>query len=237
MARNKYDTDEVLTSSFNIKHFARAAVYAKKYAKMMILALTCSIISALSSLIYPLILQHAFNVTIPEKNVTQLVLLTLLTILTILVSIAMTTVRSRIMAKVGQNIIYEMRKDLFEHLQRLPFQFYDDRPQGKILTRVIHYVNNVSDMLSNGIINFFLEILNLIFIAIFMFAVNMPLALVVVAGVPIFVALIFTIKPAQRKAWQLVSNKGSNLNAYTQESIDGAQLNQLFVREEEHAAI
>ena len=237
MARNKYDTDEVLTSSFNIKHFARAAVYAKKYAKMMILALTCSIISALSSLIYPLILQHAFNVTIPEKNVTQLVLLTLLTILTILVSIAMTTVRSRIMAKVGQNIIYEMRKDLFEHLQKLPFQFYDDRPQGKILTRVIHYVNNVSDMLSNGIINFFLEILNLIFIAIFMFAVNMPLALVVVAGVPIFVALIFTIKPAQRKAWQLVSNKGSNLNAYTQESIDGAKLNQLFVREEENAAI
>ena len=237
MARNKYDTDEVLTSSFNIKHFARAAVYAKKYAKMMILALTCSIVSALSSLIYPLILQHAFNVTIPEKNVTQLVLLTLLTILTILVSIAMTTARSRIMAKVGQNIIYEMRKDLFEHLQRLPFQFYDDRPQGKILTRVIHYVNNVSDMLSNGIINFFLEILNLIFIAIFMFAVNMPLALVVVAGVPIFVALIFTIKPAQRKAWQLVSNKGSNLNAYTQESIDGAKLNQLFVREEENAAI
>jgi len=237
MARNKYDADEVLQSEFNIKHFARAIVYAKKHAKMMILALVCSIISALSALVYPLILEHAFNVTIPEKNFPQLLGLTALAVGTILLSIAMTTVRSRLMAKVGQRVIYEMRRDLFEHLQRLPFQYYDDRPQGKILTRVIHYVNNVSDMLSNGIINFFLEILNLIFIAVFMLFVNVPLALVVMAGVPLFAALIFTIKPAQRKAWQLVSNKGSNLNAYTQESIDGAKLNQLFVRGEENAGI
>ena len=237
MARNKYDADEVLQSEFNIKHFARAIVYAKKHAKMMILALVCSIISALSALVYPLILEHAFNVTIPEKNFPQLLGLTVLAVGTILLSIAMTTVRSRLMAKVGQRVIYEMRKDLFEHLQRLPFQYYDDRPQGKILTRVIHYVNNVSDMLSNGIINFFLEILNLLFIAVFMLFVNVPLALVVMAGVPLFAALIFTIKPAQRKAWQLVSNKGSNLNAYTQESIDGAKLNQLFVRGKENAGI
>ncbi|MBQ4051225.1 MAG: ABC transporter ATP-binding protein, partial [Oscillospiraceae bacterium] len=237
MARNKYDTDEVLTSSFNIQHFGRAIIYAKRHAKLIIIALICSIVGTLSSLLYPMILEHAFNVTIPEKNVKQLILLTFLTIATILVSIAMTTVRSRLMAIVGQKIVYEMRRDLFEHLQKLPFQYYDDRPQGKILTRVIHYVNNVSDMLSNGIINFILDLLNLIFIGFFMFTMSKPLALIVIAGTPIFIALIFTIKPAQRKAWQLVSNKGSNLNAYTQESIDGAKLNQLFVREDENAVI
>ena len=111
MARNKYDADEILTSSFNIKHFTRAIVYAKRYAKLIILALVCSIVSALSSLIYPLILEHAFNVTIPEKNAKQLVLLTVLTVVTILISIAMTTIRSRLMAIVGQRIVYEMRKD------------------------------------------------------------------------------------------------------------------------------
>ena len=63
----------------------------------------------------------------------------------------------RYMTVVGQEIIYDIRKDLFEHLQRLSFQFYDDRPHGKILTRVINYVNSVSDALSNGIINFILE--------------------------------------------------------------------------------
>ncbi|MCI8600423.1 MAG: ABC transporter ATP-binding protein [Oscillospiraceae bacterium] len=237
MARNKYDVDETLESPFSIKHFARAAVYAKKHVKSMLLALLFSVISVISSLLYPLILQRAFNVTIPEKKLSELIILTLVTIATILLSIAMITLRSRIMAQVGQSIIYDMRKDLFEHLQKLPFQFYDDRPQGKILTRVIHYVNNVSDMLSNGIINFFLEIFNIIFIAIFMFAVHVKLSLIVVAGVPLFLLVIFIIKPAQRRSWQQVSNKGSNMNAYMQESIDGAKITQLFTREEENAGI
>ena len=61
------------------------------------------------------------------------------------------------MTKAGQLMIYDIRKDLFAHLQELPFQYYDDRPQGKILVRVVNYVNNVSDMLTNGIINFFLK--------------------------------------------------------------------------------
>ncbi|MEG2597390.1 MAG: ABC transporter ATP-binding protein, partial [Oscillospiraceae bacterium] len=197
-------------------------------------ALLCSIISVLSSLIYPLILQRAFDVTIPAKNYGELILLSVIALVTILISIVLICYRSHLMVIIGQSIVYDIRKDLFEHLQKLSFQFYDDRPQGKILTRVIHYVNNVSDILSNGIISFFLEILNIIFIGTFMFMVNVPLSLVVVAGVPIFLALILAIKPKQRRVWQTVSNKGSNLNAYTQESIDGAKVTQLFTREKEN---
>ena len=235
--RNKYDVDETLETPFNIKHLERAAVYAKKRYKMMIIALVASMISALSAMIYPLILEHAFDYTIPEKNVGELVGLTLLTILTIAIVIVMNTVRSRLMALVGQGIIYDMRRDLFDHLQELPFSFYDSRPHGKILTRVIQYVNNVSDMLSNGVVNFILEIFNLIFIAIFMFFVDVQLSLVVVAGIPIFVVVILLIKPAQRRVWQQVSNKGSNMNAYLQESLDGAKITQLFTREQQNAGI
>ena len=83
------------------------------------------------------------------------------------------------MINVSQNIIYDIRKDVFEHLQKLPFQYYDDRPHGKILIRVVNYVNSVSDMLSNGLINVILEIMNLIFIVIFMFLVDVKLSLVV----------------------------------------------------------
>ena len=167
----------------------------------------------------------------------ELVGLTLLTILTIAIVIVMNTVRSRLMALVGQGIIYDMRRDLLDHLQELPFSFYDSRPHGKILTRVIQYVNNVSDMLSNGVVNFILEIFNLIFIAIFMFFVDVQLSLVVVAGIPIFVVVILLIKPAQRRVWQQVSNKGSNMNAYLQESLDGAKITQLFTREQQNAGI
>lgn len=235
--RNKYDIDEKLESPFSLKHFSRAIVYAKIHAKSMIIALLCSIVSVVSSLIYPLILQRGFDVTIPQKRYIELLILTLIAIATILLSIWMITVRSKIMAKVGQSIIYQMRKELFEHLQKLPFEFYDSRPQGKILTRVIHYVNNVSDMLSNGIINFILEIFNIIFIACFMFTVNVQLSLIVIAGVPLFCIIIFVIKPAQRRAWQNVSNKSSNMNAYLQESIDGEKITQLFTREEQNAEI
>lgn len=229
--RNRFDVDETLETPFNAAHLKRALVYGKCHIKKMVIALICSVISVLSSLIYPLILQRAFDVTIPEKNYLELIMLSIVALLTILLSITMVCIRTRLMVIVGQEIIYDIRKDLFEHLQKLPFQFYDDRPQGKILTRVIHYVNNVSDILSNGIINFFLDILNIIFIGIFMFAVNVKLSLLVLAGVPIFICILFIIKPRQRKAWQKVSNKGSNLNAYTQESIDGVKVSQLFVRE------
>ena len=229
--RNRFDVDETLETPFNAAHLKRALVYGKRHVKKMVIALICSIISVLSSLIYPLILQRAFDVTIPEKRYAELVGLSAIALVTILLSIAMVCIRSRLMVIVGQEIIYDIRKDLFEHLQKLPFQFYDDRPQGKILTRVIHYVNNVSDILSNGIINFFLEILNILFIGAFMFAVNAKLSLLVLAGIPIFICILFIIKPRQRKAWQKVSNKGSNLNAYTQESIDGVKVSQLFVRE------
>ncbi len=230
--RNRFDVDETLETPFNAAHLKRALVYGKRHVKKMVIALICSIISVLSSLIYPLILQRAFDVTIPEKRYAELVGLSAIALVTILLSIAMVCIRSRLMVIVGQEIIYDIRKDLFEHLQKLPFQFYDDRPQGKILTRVIHYVNNVSDILSNGIINFFLEILNILFIGAFMFAVNAKLSLLVLAGIPIFICILFIIKPRQRKAWQKVSNKGSNLNAYTQESIDGVKVAQLFVREQ-----
>lgn len=142
----------------------------------------------------------------------------------IVLSIWFGWIRSKYMTIVGQEIIYDIRKDLFDHLQKLPFQFYDDRPHGKILTRVINYVNNVSDALSNGIINFILETFNLILIAGFMLACDVRLSLIVMAGIPLFLIVVFFIKPAQRRAWQDVSNKGSNLNAYLHESLMGRRL-------------
>jgi ATP-binding cassette subfamily B protein len=141
------------------------------------------------------------------------------------------------MIKVGQNIIYDIRKDLFAHLQKLSFKYYDNRPHGKILVRVVNYVNSVSDMLSNSLINLILETFNLIFIIIFMFIVDVKLSLVVLAGVPLLAAFLLWIKNKQRKAWQQVSNKNSNLNAYLQENIVGARVTQIFSREDENAEI
>lgn len=237
MARNRYDVDEVLETPFDFAHLKRSFVYIKKYKGKMITALMLSVFAAISGLLGPLITQYALDNTIPQKNMGQLVLLTLAFVCTIAVSITFSTIRSRIMTVVGQDIIFDIRTDLFKHLQELPFEYYDNRPHGKILIRVVNYVNSVSDMLSNGIINVILECLNMLFIMIFMFFVNVKLSLVVLSGLPIFAVIMMMIKKRQRKAWQDVSNKSSNLNAYLQENITGARVTQIFTREEENAQI
>lgn len=233
--RNTYREDEVLETPFDYHHLLRAFVYIKKYLGLMIWALILSAIGGITGLFGPMITQKALDEAIPNKDVRMLFILVAGLCGTFILSIIFTTIRSKIMINVSQNIIYDIRKDVFEHLQKLPFQYYDDRPHGKILIRVVNYVNSVSDMLSNGLINVVLEIMNLVFIVIFMFCVNVKLSLVVLAGVPILAIFMFWIKNRQRKAWQQVSNKNSNLNAYLQENIVGARITQMFAREEENA--
>ncbi len=237
MARNRFDVDENLETPFNIKHLLRAGTYIGRHKKKMGLSLLYSAISAAAGLLGPLLVQRGINVSVPNKDIKELALLSVCMLAAIVTSILFARVRSKYMIEVGQEIIYDIRKDLFAHLQKLPFQFYDDRPHGKILTRVINYINSVSDALSNGIINFVLEIFNLVLIAVFMLICDVRLSLVVMAGIPLLLVVIFLVKPAQRRAWQNVSNKSSNLNAYLHESLDGMKITQAFTREEENAGI
>ena len=237
MARNKYDIDERLETPFSLTHFKRSMVYVRKHKKTMLLAFALSAIGVLFSLVTPMISERIINISVPNKNIWEVVLLCVAIAVCLFISIILTKIRSQMMANVSQEIVYDIRMDLFEHLQQLPFTYYDDRPHGKILVRIIQYVNNVSDMLSNGIINFILEIFNLIFIMVFMLVTSMRLGLVVLAGLPVLFAIFFIIKPIQRRAWQDHSNKNSNLNAYMQESINGMKVTQVFTREEENRKI
>lgn len=235
--RNTYKQDEVLDEPFNFRHLLRAWKYIKKYSSKMIVALLLSAIGGIAALYSPKITKYALDEVVPAGDKALLVKLALLLLGIFIVSIVFITIRSRIMVKVSQSIIYDIRKDLFAHLQKLPFQYYDDRPHGKILIRVVNYVNSVSDMLSNGLINVVLEIINIIFIIIFMFTTDVKLSIVVMIGVPFLAVFMLWIKNKQRKAWQMVSNKNSNLNAYLQENIVGARITQIFARENENAGI
>ncbi|MBR5897363.1 MAG: ABC transporter ATP-binding protein, partial [Lachnospiraceae bacterium] len=235
--RNTYRVDEAYEEEFNIKHILLASKYIKKYLKRMIAAIVLSAIGGATALLSPMITKKALDEAVPAGDVKQLVTLVSLLVSVFVVSILFTTLRSRVMVNVSQNIIYDIRRDLFAHLQKLSFQYYDDRPHGKILIRVVNYVNSVSDMLSNGLINVILECINLVIIVAYMFAVNVRLSLVVLCGVPILAIFMFWIKGKQRKAWRAVSNKNSNLNAYLQENIVGARITQIFAREDENAEI
>ncbi len=237
MARNKFDVDENLESPFNIVHLKRAFKYIKKQRKRMLTAFLLSALASVAGLCVPKITQWVLDEAVPNKDVNMLFRMAALFIILISVSIVFNVLRSRIMAHASQEIIYDIRKDLFAHLQKLPFSYYDSRPAGKILVRVINYVNSVSDILSNGIINAVLEIINIVFIIFFMFSTDARLSLVVLAGLPVFAGVIWFLKPRQRKAWRNQSNKNSNYNAYLAESIDGARVSQAFARQEVNISI
>ena len=238
MARNKFDIDETLETPFDIRHLKRALVYAGKYKGRIVKALLLSAVAVIIGLISPLITQYAIdNCMKGYDDIPMLLVCAAAFLLCIILSVIFTKIRAKMMTQVGQDIIYDIRRDLFKHMQDLPFEYYDSRPHGKILVRVVNYINSISDLMTNGIINFVLEIFNLLFIIVFMFFVCWQLALVVLAGLPVYAAVIFAIKNRQRKAWQAVSNKSSNLNAYLHESIVGVQISQIFTREEVNAEI
>lgn len=237
MARNKFDVDETLESPFSFKHLKRAMKYVRRHSFQMLLALVLSGIASVVALFGPKIMQYTLDDVVPNKDFKMLGIMAAVYTVIVLIGIVFTTIRARIMAFVSQEIVYDIREDLFAHLQKLPFSYYDSRPAGKILVRVINYVNSVSDMLSNGIINSILEIINIIFIVVFMYTTNAVLATVIVVGLPLFVTAVMLIKPRQRKSWQQQSNKNSNYNAYLAESIDGVRVSQLFARQEENISI
>ncbi len=237
LARNRFDVDETLEAPLNFKNLKKVMVYVMRCKGRMLSALLLSGVGSVIGLTGPMLVQYAMDNSIPEGNMKQLIQLSILLGVTILINVLFTAVRRIIVAQAAQTMVHDIRRDLFAHLQVLPFSYYDNRPHGKILVRIVHYVNSVSDVLSNGLLDFIIEIINVIFIIIFMFQVSVPLAAVTVAGLPVLIVFILLIKPKQRRAYQQVSNKNSNLNAYVQESIEGVKVTQAFNRQETNLGI
>lgn len=237
MARNRYDMDEVLEDSFDVGQLKRLAAYISPYKKKMAGVIVLMLTSSALTMAIPIFLQLIMDKSIPAGDMKSIWIYSGLTLLIAVYSALALRIKIKTMSVIGQNIVHDIRRDIFWHLQELPFSYYDDRPHGKIQVRVVNYVNSLSDLLSNGIINTFTDLCNLIFILVFMFALDVRLTLVCLCGLPLLVLVIVFIKKRQRKAWQIQSNKQSNLNAYIAESINGIRVTQSFVRERENTGI
>jgi ATP-binding cassette, subfamily B, multidrug efflux pump len=212
-------------------------VYIKPHKKQILLTVFIMLLASGASLIGPYLIKQAIDEKIPNGDIAGLFQLAGIFIVAILTTAICMKYRIRMMSQVGHSIIEAIRKDLFTHLQKLSFSFYDSRPHGKILVRVVNYVNSLSDLLSNGLINLITDMFSLLVILGFMLSIDVKLTLMAMAGFPVFAAVIFIIKNAQRKSWQTLSNKQSNMNAYIHESINGIKVTQAFTREEENKKI
>lgn len=237
MARNKYDVDEVLEDKFDLNQLKRLLTYLIPYRKRFVSVGFMMLSASAFTMLIPQFFQKVMDVCIPNKDMKGIAFYSFLTLLAAFYSAFSLRYKIKYTNQIGQQIIHDMRYDIFEHLQELPFSYYDDRPHGKIQVRVVNYVNSISDLLSNGILNTITDLCNLVFIIVFMLILNVRLTLVCLCGLPILAIVIVVIKKKQRTAWQVQSNKQSNLNAYIAESINGIRVTQSFVREDVNSGI
>ena len=237
MARNKYDVDEILEDKFDVNQLKRLAGYIRPYKKQMLVVLFLMLSASAFGMLIPKFFMLVMDVSIPNKDMRSIVFYSVMTMVIALYTCVSLRIKIKLMTQTGQDIVHSIRYDIFEHLQELPFSYYDERPHGKIQVRVVNYVNNLSDLLSNGIINTITDLCNLFFIIAFMLSINVKLTLVCLCGLPVLAVVIIEMKKMQSKEWQIQSNKQSNLNAYIAESINGIRVTQSFVREDENSGI
>lgn len=237
MARNKFDIDEDLDTKFDFKQLRRMLGYLKPFRTKVLTTVLLMLAASVMALLGPYLVKVAIDSRIPDNDVKGLAVLAAIYLLTLIFNAVCMKYRIRTMTFIGQSVIHNIRKDLFVHLQKLPFTYYDSRPHGKILVRVVNYVNSLSDLLSNGIINLITDMFTLVAIICFMLYLNVQLTLICMAGLPVLIAAIMLVKNAQRKAWQKVSRKQANMNAYIHESICGIKVTQSFAREDENLRI
>ena len=237
MARNKYDVDEILEDHFDLNQLKRLGSYMTPYKKQMGIVIFVMLSASALTMLIPQFFMIVLDECIPAGDMAAICRYCVLTFVIALYAALSLRYKIRVTNEVGQNIIHKLRSDIFEHLQELPFSYYDDRPHGKIQVRVVNYVNSLSDLLSNGIINTITDLCNLIFILIFMLIINVRLTIICLCGLPVLITVVVLIKKRQRRAWQIQSNKQSNLNAYIAESINGIRVTQSFTREKKNSDI
>src|SRR5471030_148816 len=164
MARNKYDVDEELGTPFRLEYCKRLLSYLTPYKKEMIITLLVMLLASISTLMGPYLVKIAMDTNITNKDVKGLVIVCVIFFITVVISALCMKYRIKTMTYVGQEVVKNIRTDLFNHLQKLPFAYYDSRPHGKILLRVVNYVNSLSDLLSNGLITLLTDLFSIVVI-------------------------------------------------------------------------
>jgi ATP-binding cassette subfamily B protein len=237
VARNKYDVDEDLSREFDAASVLRMLRYLGPHKRRVALAVVLMIVAALVSLLGPYAIKIAIDDYIPRGDLRALALLSAVLVIANLIAALCLWIRIKVMNDIGQGVVHSIRTDIFKRLQELPFTYFDSRPHGKILIRVVNYVNSLSDLLSNGIINLITDLFSLVFIIVFMFVIDVRLTLVCLAGLPLLAVAVLALKKRQRLSWQDLSRKQSNLNAYLHEALSGVKVTQSLARAAENERI
>ena len=222
--RNTYFEDETIEKKIDLKQLARTVQYILPYRKILILVTCMMLVAAVVSLYPPRLLKQIVDEVVVDQDYRQLALLAFGMVLLAAVEILSTFIQSRSMGKMGLLIISNIRTDIFERLQRLPFDYFDNRPDGKIVVRVTEYINALADFFSNYVMMFAIYIVKIVVVTVFMLSLSPMLTLIVFAAVVPMMSIMFVLRAKLRKMYTLHRFKNSNRTAFLVESIMGEQI-------------
>lgn len=233
MAVNSYREDEFMENTDKKKILKRLFSYLLEYKWILAGVLLCMGVTVAISLVNPLLIEEAIDHYIAEKDFSGLLKLGAFALVLNIIFIVMVKVRMYVMAVVSNKILMRIRKDLYEHIQTLSFSFFDSRPTGKILARIIGDVNSLKDVLVNMVTTLIPEFITVLGVVVIMIVKDWRLALASLSTIPLMVAGIWFVQTASHKRWQIFRKKSSNLNAYVHEDMAGMNVVQSFSAEGE----
>ena len=173
----------------------------------------------------------------PNQDIAGIVRVALIYVGILILSATATRYRILLMVRSGNAVIETLREEAFSHTNRLSFKFFDERPAGKIIVRLMNNVDRLQQVVKHGVINVVADVFRLLIILGFMFSISVRLSLVALMVTPLLAAFIFFIKSRITKRWEEFHRKNSNLNAYMHESFIGIKVTQSFVQEENNSRI
>ena len=232
MAVNSIKEDEISSKQPKIVTFKRLFGYLKPYKFKVLFVLLLMTIVMLCSLVNPYLLKIAIDKYIGHKNINGLIMISVVMAVFNVVSMLASRYRIKIMSLVTNKILLTIRHELFSHIQELSFDFFDSRPVGKILARVMGDVNSLSNLFSSSITSLIPDVLSFVGVILIMFSLNTKLALISVAIIPFLAVSMFGIDIMSRKRWMLYRKKRSNHNAFTHEDFSGIRTIQAFTAED-----
>lgn len=223
---------EMKENKINTQNFKRLGSYLLPYKSVVVKLLMVIIFSNIVLILGPYLTSYVIDTVIPTQNRQALVwVVVIYTVATILNGLA-TRYRILNITTLGQDVLRDIRSDLFNHMQEMSFKFFDSRPHGKILTRIVNYINSLSNILSSGLITVISDILSIVVTLIIMVTIDPVLTLYSFLLLPLLFIVTLVIKNKQRLAYEELSEKQSNLNAYIHESIEGIKTTQSYTRED-----
>lgn len=222
--RNTYFEDEVVHKKIDIKQFGRILKYIMPYKHIFIIVSVLMIVSACTALLPPMLLRYIINDVVIEKDMAKLFYVVCGLIFLAAADIGLTYAQQRMMGQMGHSVIADMRRDIFYKLQELPFEYFDNRPDGKIVVRVTDYINDLANFFTNYVVMFLVYLVKIVIVTIFMLSLSPELTLIVACTtIPMMtLVLLLRYKIRRRFAWHRA--KLSNRSAFLIETIMGEKI-------------